>query len=195
MPKKKFTREDIVKAAFQVTRAHGWAKCSARMIAKELGSSTMPIYTALSSMNRLQEDVLEMAQTFLVRFMTTKRTEHDFLDMGVGYVLFAQEEKNLFRFMYFRDGDDSGLPRIDYHFVLEALMPRLAGEQALTGLPMEARQEILQKMWVFSHGLAVMLHNGVIGPWTQEQMIAFLEDTGYLIITGEKIRSQTGGSS
>jgi len=38
-----FTREMIVDAAFQLTRAHGWAFVTARTIAEKLGSSTIAL--------------------------------------------------------------------------------------------------------------------------------------------------------
>ena len=52
--KVKYTHENIVEAAFQVVRSDGIEKLSARAIAKQLNSSTMPIYHHIKSMKNLE---------------------------------------------------------------------------------------------------------------------------------------------
>jgi hypothetical protein len=59
----------------------------------------------------------------------------------------------------------------------------------MAGLSIEQRKEVLNKMWVFSHGLAMLINNGVIEPMTEQEITSFLMDTGGLIITGEMARS------
>ena len=52
-----FTSEAILEAAYSLTREKGWAAVSARSIAKKLGSSTMPIYSTLKSMEEIERMV------------------------------------------------------------------------------------------------------------------------------------------
>lgn len=192
MPGKKFSTEDIIKAAFKVTRTQGWSKCTARAIAKELGSSTMPLYSALKSMKNLEDEIAQRASEALITYQTKKRSGFGFLDMGVGYVMFAQQEKNLFKMMYFREPDiqDDGERTKKYRgYVFDVLMERLEHEEIMEGLSTEQRKEVLYKMWVFSHGLAVLINNSVIDPMTEGDVTYFLMETGALIITGEKLRS------
>jgi hypothetical protein len=111
--------------------------------------------------------------------------------MGVGYVMFAQEEKNLFRMMYFREPgseDDEQRARKYRGYVFDALMERLEHEEIMEGLSLERRREVLSRMWVFSHGLAVLINNAVIDPMDENEITQVLMDTGSLIITGELSR-------
>lgn len=191
MPEKRFNASDIIDAAFSVIRKHGWEKCSARSIAHELGSSTMPIYSGLKSMKNLEDEINRKASDLLINYQTRKWSDFGFLDMGVGYVMFAQEEKNLFRMMYYREqsakGDDERTRKFR-GYVLEALMDRLEHDEIMAGLSIEQRREVLNKMWVFSHGLATLINNHVIEPMKQDEITRFLMDTGSLIITGERER-------
>jgi AcrR family transcriptional regulator len=189
MPEVRFTKEDIVDAAFTVTRKHGWEKCTARMIARELGSSTMPIYSGLSCMQKLKDAIARRASDLLIQYQTKERSGWRFLDMGIGYVLFAQNEKNLFRMLYFTEsGEDMSPGRIGEHrgYVFDAIMERLHDEAVLPGFAIEDKKDILYKMWIFSHGLAVLGNNGVIGEMTEEEVTRLLMETGNTVIAGKK---------
>jgi len=192
MPDRKFSTKDIINAAFAVIRRLGWEKCSARTIAQELGSSTMPIYSGLKSMKNLDDEIAKLASDVLIGYQTKKWTGYGFLDMGVGYVMFAQEEKNLFRMMYYREpGSKDSIERQkgSRAYVFDVLMARLEHEEIMTGLATEMRKDVLNKMWVFSHGLAVLINNHVIDPMTVDEITDFLMDTGSLIIAGQKERA------
>jgi len=193
MPEKKFNTSDIIDAAFSIIRRCGWEKCSARSIAQELGSSTMPIYSGLKSMKNLEDEIARKASDLLIGYQTRKWSGFGFLDMGVGYVMFAQEEKNLFRMMYYReqpDQDDGQRQKKYRGYVFDRLMEKLEHEEIMEELSLEQRKEVLNKMWVFSHGLATLINNRVIEPMTKEEITGFLMDTGSLIITGERERAR-----
>ena len=53
-PKAKYTREEIVKTAFQMTRENGIESVMARELGKRLGTSSSPIFTAFKNMEELQ---------------------------------------------------------------------------------------------------------------------------------------------
>ncbi len=111
MPAKgSFTREMFIDAAFKIVRSKGREKLSARSLAKELKCSTMPIYSYLKSMKSLDRQLGEKAIDVLLGYQTTPRTGQAFFDMGFGYVLFARQEKNLFRYLFAGTGK-GGRPR------------------------------------------------------------------------------------
>ncbi|HPI92402.1 MAG TPA: TetR/AcrR family transcriptional regulator [Deltaproteobacteria bacterium] len=191
MPGKRFAPSDIVDAAFGIIRRHGWDRCTARSIARELGSSTMPIYSGMKSMKNLQDEIARKASDLLIDYQTRPWSGFGFLDMGVGYVMFAQEEKNLFRMMYARESDeadDVDRARKYRGYVFDALMERLGNEQIMEGLTIEQRREVLSRMWVFSHGLAVLINNTIMEPMSEKEITDVLMDTGLLIIKGERSR-------
>ena len=56
-PKAKFTKEEIINAAFEITRRDGFDALTARSLAAELGSSPRPIFTVFSGMEEVQSAV------------------------------------------------------------------------------------------------------------------------------------------
>ena len=60
-PKAKYTREEIVKTAYQMTRENGIESVMARELGKRLGTSSSPIFTAFKNMGELQEEVRGLA--------------------------------------------------------------------------------------------------------------------------------------
>jgi len=189
MPDRKFSKEDIIAAAFSVTRKRGWEKCTARTIAREMGSSTMPIYSGVSCMQKLEDEIARRAGDMLLEYQAKERSGYRFLDMGIGYVLFAQNERNLFRMLYCRDsGRDTSADRIGRQrgYVFDTILERLAEEDILPGFSRKEKEDILYKMWVFSHGLAVLSNNAVIGEMTEVDITRILQETGNTIIAGAR---------
>ena len=95
-----YSLEQIVEAAFVIIRREGREKVTARAIAKELGSSTMPIYTRVRSMDDLDPDLKKLTRKLLVEFQQRNYTEDALLNMAIGYIVFARAEKNAFRYLF-----------------------------------------------------------------------------------------------
>ena len=60
-PKAKYTKEEIINKALEMTRKNGISSVVARELAKELGMSSSPIFTAFKSMKELQMEVRKVA--------------------------------------------------------------------------------------------------------------------------------------
>ena len=196
--KSKYSEDDIVNAAFRVVRKNGWESCTARSIANELGSSTMPIYSYLKSMDDLKHRIVRKGLDLMLQYQTTAQTDIVFLDMGLGYVLFAKQEKNLFKLMFhdIRETNSNKIPESSsaafkpfHRHALDALADRLADTNSLEGFTREEKEKILYKAWIFSHGLAVLANNERIDPDTEE-IVALLKETGKCLIEGAKIMKE-----
>jgi AcrR family transcriptional regulator len=95
-----FSREEIIEAAFQLVRAGGWAGFSVNAIAKSIGSSTMPLYSQFGNVRELEDAVCLKAMELLKERMLVERTGDRWIDQGISYVRFAEEEKFLFRTLW-----------------------------------------------------------------------------------------------
>lgn len=153
--KKTFTREDIVEAAFQVVRNQGRKKLSARTIANELNSSTMPIYSTINSMKELEQEIGQKFTELLLQYCLTPWTGNFLVDMSFGYVRFAKDEKELFRIMFL---DDEPSEFSDYEkrkpVVFETLVARLKEEPDFKGLDEEQIHHITQNIEIIIHGMS-----------------------------------------
>jgi len=157
-PKQRFSSDDVINAAYSIVRRDGWQGLSARTIAKELNASTRPIYNHLQSMQKIEEAVVEKALADFVAFITRERTGDQWLDQALGYVLFAQAEKHLFRCI----NDEKHIP-FQRKFSREhwaQLGDQLAGDDRFKDLPEESMNRIRSARWILLHGLAFLVSSG-----------------------------------
>ncbi|MEJ2642525.1 MAG: TetR/AcrR family transcriptional regulator, partial [Desulfosarcinaceae bacterium] len=96
-PKFKFTEDEIVDTALDLIRSKSWNALTTRTLAEHLGSSARPIYSYFKSMQALDEAVAQKGVMLLYAHMVRNRTGDPWQDHGIGYVLFAQKEKHLFK--------------------------------------------------------------------------------------------------
>ena len=186
--KSSFTKDAFIDAAFKIVRTKGWDNLTARSLAKELSCSTMPIYSYLKSMNSLYEELRKKAVDLLIAYQTTPRTGQVFLDMGVGYILFAKEEKNLFRFLHQRKEGKDRYQEIEKRIreaALRNLTQNMKADPILEGLDEQTLRDVLMKMWIFAHGLAFLVNNNAFAD-DDHDILEIIKETGKLLILGKK---------
>jgi len=187
--KKTFTKEEIVEAAFQVVRKQGRKKLSARAIAKELNSSTMPIYSTINSMKELEEEVGQKFTELLLQYCLTPWTGNFLVDMSFGYVRFAKDEKELFRIMFL---DDEPSELTDYEkqkpVVFTTLAARLEEEPDFKDLDEKQILHITQNMKIIIHGLACLINYGRLPDDSDEYILQYLEEVSGFFVQREEGR-------
>jgi AcrR family transcriptional regulator len=190
--KSKFKAQDVIDAAFHIIRTQGVEKCSARAIAHEMNSSTMPIYSCINSMKELEEAIVKKAIDLLIQYETRDRTGISALDMSIGYILFAEKEKHLFRMLFVVEGGENDAESRSRwrEYTFNALLERLNAFEPLDDLTHEQKKDILHKMWIFNHGLAVMLNNSLIEDLNEDDIIDLIMDTGVYVIVGVRDRDK-----
>ena len=151
-----FTREMIVEAALALTRELGWAGVTARSLAQRLGSSTMPIYSSLKSMDEIEAEVRKKAEALMHEYQRRPFAEDRLVSSAVGYVAFARDEPNLFRFLYV-DRPLRQIPGSPEDIEAVGGVVDLA-DQAATALG----DPSILKSWAFTHGLASLISSKVI---------------------------------
>lgn len=103
-PKVKFTREQIITAALNVTRKNGIVGLTARGLAAELGSSAKPIFGLFQNMEEVQKEVIAAANTLYQSYISRGMTEGKYPPYkasGIAYIQFAKEEKELFKLLFY----------------------------------------------------------------------------------------------
>lgn len=104
-PKAVITKERVLNAAFEIVREQGIEVLSARSIAQRLKCSTQPIYSMYASMEEVKDDVFNRAIDFALARMKQYYNEKNVaaMNLAIGCLLFAQEEKGLFKALYLSD--------------------------------------------------------------------------------------------
>jgi AcrR family transcriptional regulator len=186
----------IVEAAFALTRAVGWAGVTARTIAQRLGSSTMPLYSSLKSMEEIEKEVRAKAMELMQDYQRRPFAAERLLSSAVGYVVFARDEPNLFRFLFVDrpltapvQGDQSradGSP-VDVNAVGGVVD---LADQAATAM----QDPFVLKSWAFTHGLASLISSKVIDLPT-ERISALLVEAGEAFYIATAMQKKEGGKN
>ncbi len=183
-PKFKFTKSEIIEAAFELVRNKGWNRLSARTLADELGSSARPIYSFFKSMDQLEEQLVKKAVDLFYEYMVCKRTGDLWIDHGIGYVMFAQEEKHLFlgcnnekNIKHFKAYGEN---------MWNKCTDSLSGYPPFQGLSKEQIYQIQATRWLFAHGLAFQVSNPPPGVWDDEKVFFMMQQGSTAILEGLK---------
>ena len=154
-PKFKFTREQIVAAALEVTRKNGITGLTARGLAAELGSSAKPIFGLFQNMEEVQREVVSAANTLYQSYIKKGMADNKFPPYkasGIAYIQFAKEEKELFKLLFMRDRADEKIEenREEIRPILDLIMKNL-------GIDENEAYFFHLELWLYVHGIATMI--------------------------------------
>lgn len=175
-PKAKFTREEIIAAALQITREKGIEAVTARELGKRLDSSARPIFTVFQNMEEVIGEVILAAKEIYKQYVYEGlKEEPAFKGVGMAYIKFAMQEGKLFQLLFMHEqeeaqGIENILRNIDDNFdrILESVMVPY-------GLKREEALNLYQNLWIFTHGIAMLLATKVCR-FTQEKISTMLTD-------------------
>lgn len=183
-PRTKITREMVAGAAFEQIRASGHESLNARAIAARLGCSTQPVLYSFRTVDEIRETAYETADRYHTAYiMPTGAEENPMLALGLNYVRFGREERNLFRFLFQTDkfgGMDMGALLND---------PNLAGGMAVMaqglGCGADEAREMFLAFFCAAHGLASLLANNSM-EYNEKQCEKMLENVFFGMIASRK---------
>lgn len=156
-PKAKISKEDIVNTAISMIK--NGEDLNARNIASRLECSTQPVFSNFATMDELKNDVLKKCEEIYIEFTQKEIEKNDYpvyKMMGMAYIEFAMQEKELFKLLYMRkanDGSQSNSGLFDES--IELLEKNL-------GLTKEDATLFHLEIWVFVHGIASMHATGYL---------------------------------
>ena len=177
MPRKyRFTREENVSAAFALARESGMESVTARAVAGKLQSSPKVIFGTFENMEELRGEVIKAAEKFSWDQMMSATQEGKYpayKASGMAYIRFAREERKLFELLYMRPRPtDPNTARADW----EQCRPVVELIQKNTGLDAENAYRLHLDMWIFVHGIAVLITTAYPS-WDEDFISQALTDT------------------
>ena len=103
-PKIRYHKDCIIRAAFELVRSEGEQALNFRSVAKKLGCSTQPVIYQFDTMEKLKNEVYNMADNYHTEYITKIDGEMKdiLLSIGLRYIRFAVDEEMLFRFLFLR---------------------------------------------------------------------------------------------
>ncbi len=152
-------RDVIVNTAFQMLKQEGIENVTARKLAKKANCSTQPIFREYENMDVLYQELFRMSCSYFAFYYDRfpKEQKEPFVNLAYAYIRFAQEEKNMFRFLF--------MPERSYG---KSTYEILNGEKGIVVAEFEkAKQDacrnagdLFTKLWIFVHGAACMAITG-----------------------------------
>ena len=172
-PKVKITKKMVADASFEVVRTQGHENLNARTISEHLGCSTQPVLYSFKTVDEIREAAYEIADEYHTSFIMPRETDKDpMLALGLNYVRFGHEERNLFRFLFQTDKFGGK----DINTLLGG--PELAGVLNVMAKGLEVGTEQAREMFLTffcaAHGLASLLANNSM-EYDEEQCRKMLE--------------------
>lgn len=177
---KKVSKDGIIDAAIDVLRDDGFSAINARSVARKLGCSTQPIYFSFKNMDELKEALTKRAIELHTQHVRDSLRSHEgndsrYSSYGMGFVKFAAEEKQLFRWLYL-EGKQLGPYQND------VLLPEvIAVIMDEFGYSEDTARRFHQDMIYFSYGLAILANTDHLHLTEEELREAFRREFRALI--------------
>ncbi|MEK6993336.1 TetR/AcrR family transcriptional regulator [Paenibacillus sp. FSL K6-1566] len=184
-PKPKFTKQDIILAAFDIARAEGLDSVSIRKVADRLGCSIAPIYVNFADAEELLQRVVEHALHVAKQMITGQRTGQPFRDIGMASLRFAREFPLLYRYLIMKNNPYMKHNEEQLNEVVELMKE----DPGLAGFSGEELRALLIKMQTFQTGLSVMVANDLFTTSVnEEQVMAMMNEAAEDFIRAARLR-------
>lgn len=177
-PRTRFSPQMIIQAALTIARSGGLGAVSARSVAAALGCSTGPVFSNFSSMDELQEALIDEIISLFVSAMVPLSGEDPLKAAGVAMVCFAAEEPRLYEALF--------LTHHPYHAKWGPVRRRIAAQMAshprYAHLDEGARFGLVGRASVVAHGLGVEVWSGRLPALSDAALQAILTQLAEPII-------------
>lgn len=157
MPKKViYKREEIIEKAYDVLKESGLNSITARNLAKSLKTSPAPIYGYFASMDLLKDELIKRAKEQFLTYVTREYTDKPFLNAGMGFVIFAREEKELFRSIFLMNSSYRDIISEFKTLIFEEINK----DPRFLGVDNEKKDWLFERCWIYAHGFATLVSMG-----------------------------------
>jgi AcrR family transcriptional regulator len=155
-PKERITEDAIIETAIKLIQEGGLESFNARELAKRLNCSTQPIFWKFKSMDELRKILYgKVEKIYNQHMLEGMKSSNSFLGMGIAYIDFAKNEKNLFKLLFMSDSIKvkSVLEMIegeDNHEIIQII-------SKMANLKEENAKQLYIDIWLITHGIASVL--------------------------------------
>lgn len=151
-PQKRIFQQDILAAAAALVAQQGPQALSVRSLARAMGCSTQPIYSAFANMDALHTALIDYVRERYLRGQASS-----YKQMALSFLNFARSQKNLFRLIYLRQRP-AGETRLEDPNADETIR-RLQASLELSG---QSAAELHRRMEYHCYSMAVMMATGYL---------------------------------
>ena len=157
--KEMITKDMLINTAFLMAKKEGLINVTARKLAARAGCSTQPIFRIYENMDDLWKEIFHKSIVYFSFYYDRypKLKSEPFVNLGLAYIQFAREEKELFRILFLSDERYN-----------KSMYEILNGEKGIISTEITKAKnngckntgDLFTKMWIFIHGAACMTITG-----------------------------------
>lgn len=101
----KFTRDDILEKTVEFAQVHGWAKTSVREISKEIGYSTIKIYSEFGNKDKLLQEIQKkgfrlLRDEYIQASVSSINVEEQLIAICIAHYQFALQHTRYYELMF-----------------------------------------------------------------------------------------------
>ena len=158
-PKIRFSKDDVVLAAYEVTRQKGLEAVNARSVAAQIGCSTQPLFREFSCMEDIKKEVFLHARDCFDKMTADeiKKEENTLKAQGRVYLTLAKNEPNLFRMLFMHKRNEECA-----NFAITRACQRAAEYGQIMNVETDEASDTYINFWMFIHGMATMFATGYL---------------------------------
>lgn len=164
-PKTKFTKDNVIEAAFEIAKEEGFSAITARSVAKRLGSSVAPIYFNFETIDDLMEALIQHIFSISNDLLAKQEGHNIYENIGRASLEFARDYPVIFRELIMQPNRYME----SYETLEKGLLEAMGDDEAMSDWTMDEKRRLLFKMRVFQTGLSAMVANEHIPSWLSEK--------------------------
>lgn len=187
-PKKKFSKQQIIDAAFEIAKVEGIDSVTIRKVAEQLGSSIAPIYVNFKDVEELKRAVVKKIVEQSQQMIQEQNSGNPFADIGIASLKMAMEYPVLIRDFVLKPNEYLK----DYDQEMGGdLVSLMQQDPQLEGFTEEELMTILLKMRIFQTGLTLMVANGLLpDDFDLDEMIELSDSVAEDVILTTRLRKE-----
>lgn len=184
MPKTmQYSKEDVIRVAYEIVKEEGFEGMNARKIAKKLNSSVHPIFNHFENIEELKKAVLEkIIETYHTYMISGKGKEKYYKETGLSYIKFAKDFPQFFKIMFM---NPTKLDAENFIMADSVGDEVIRAGQKLTGFSYEEQKKFHVKVWIFTHGIACLVATKTV-KLSNKEIEEMLENTVRQMAIGYK---------
>ncbi|WP_159722480.1 TetR/AcrR family transcriptional regulator [Enterococcus sp. CSURQ0835] len=174
MRRKVYTKDQILKAAYEVVEHEGFSGFTARNIAKKMGISTQPIYLEFKNMSDLKNTLLdEICNHLYYEIFPEVRTGDAIVDLGLNYIYFAKDRSNLYNALFVQEyGGGKRMHDFSYNYFRDLTKKH----PKYSNLSEKQVNALHVGTWISVTGIATLMSSGIISP-SEEDIVQIINRT------------------
>ena len=159
-PRPKFSKEELIEAALELTREGGLDMVVARNLGRKLDTAPSTIFTHFDSVEEIRQAVIEAARELYNGYVEEGLSMiPPMKGFAIQYIRFAMEEPSLYSVLFMNK-------RADFKYV-DFIVDEGHYEKMITAaennfaIDRKQAEFVYHNLWAYAHGIAVMCATGV----------------------------------